>query len=155
MIKEYFIDKDEKAIRGGMINVIITLSILTVTCYGLLFSDVVTKRLVDSSMFIVSFFTASYGIYSFKKHMGDRLGSAENIANIQRGNILPQNPPPPPGQPITQPPTYQPPPVQPVVVPPPPVQPVVAQPIPNPPDTATQPTQPTTEVVVSVSGQGN
>jgi hypothetical protein len=109
MIKDYILDKDDKSVRGSFINGMITISILACTVYGLLFSDLVTVRLEKLATFIIGFFTSSYGLWSLKKHMDSRLNSAENIANIEQGNVLPKTPSPVPGQP-PQPVVYQQPP---------------------------------------------
>ena len=86
MWHEYIIDKNEKTVRGSFVNMTITISILSCTVYGLLFSDVVAARLEKLTTFIIGFFTSSYGLWSLKKHMDDRLDTQQAIEQI-RANV--------------------------------------------------------------------
>ena len=60
-------DNEEKSVRGCFVNLLITVSILSLLVYGILFDVSVVGRLKTLETLIVGFFTASFGIWTVKK----------------------------------------------------------------------------------------
>ena len=60
-------DDQEKSIRGCFVNLAITISILFLIVYGVLFDLHIVERLKTLETLIVGFFTASFGIWTVKK----------------------------------------------------------------------------------------
>jgi hypothetical protein len=60
-------DDQEKSIRGCFVNLLITVSILSLLVYGILFDVHVVERLKTLETLIVGFFTVSFGIWSIRK----------------------------------------------------------------------------------------
>jgi len=60
-------DDQEKSIRGCFVNLLITVSILSLLVYGILFDPHVVERLKTLETLIVGFFTVSFGIWSVRK----------------------------------------------------------------------------------------
>lgn len=65
-------DNEDKTIRGCFVNLLITLTILSMIFYGVVFNAEVVARLKTLETLIVGFFTASFGIWSVKKIMEKR-----------------------------------------------------------------------------------
>ena len=60
-------DSQEKSVRGCFVNLLITLTILTLLTYGILFDIHVVENLKTLETLIIGFFTASFGIWTVKK----------------------------------------------------------------------------------------
>ena len=99
MLKDYFLDSDDKSLRGSAINASITLSIFGVIIYGLLFNDTVVDRINKIGFFILQFFGISFGIWAAKKHMDYRVDQSSPPPPIPMAppppNSIPMAPPPP------------------------------------------------------------
>lgn len=65
--KSYIFNRAEKTIRGSFVNLCITLTILVLVVIGCL-NDEVAARLQKMETLIIGFFTASLGIWSYKKY---------------------------------------------------------------------------------------
>ncbi len=63
----YIFNRREKTVRGSFVNLSITFTILLLVVIGC-FNDVVAERLDKMSTLIIGFFTASLGIWSYKKY---------------------------------------------------------------------------------------
>jgi len=65
-------DREQQTIRGCFVNLLITLSILSLLIYGILFDTRVVERLKTLETLIIGFFGASFGIWATKSVMEDR-----------------------------------------------------------------------------------
>ena len=57
---------DDGSVRGSFVNLIITICVLGLFVYGILFSPEVVGRLKILGTELVGFFTASFGIWAAK-----------------------------------------------------------------------------------------
>lgn len=64
--KSFIFNEEDKSIRGSFVNLCITFTILLLVIIGA-FVDPVAGRLEKMQGLIVGFFTASLGIWSYKK----------------------------------------------------------------------------------------
>lgn len=65
-MKNLFWNAEEKTVRGSAVNLIITLTILTLIVIGA-FVSTVAANLEKLAILITGFFTMSMGIWSYKK----------------------------------------------------------------------------------------
>ncbi|MFA5460197.1 MAG: hypothetical protein WC283_02630 [Candidatus Paceibacterota bacterium] len=63
----YIFNRREKTLRGSAVNLAITITILILVVVGC-FNDEVATRLDKMSTLIIGFFTASFGVWSYKKY---------------------------------------------------------------------------------------
>lgn len=69
-----FWDPTEKSIRGSFVNLLITVSILLLVIYGVLFDPNIVDRLKTLETLIVGFFATSMGIWTTKKILENKNG---------------------------------------------------------------------------------
>ena len=65
-MKNLFYDKKKHTIRGSFVNLVITLTILIVVAIGA-FNQWVAENLEKEATLIIGFFTASMGIWAYRK----------------------------------------------------------------------------------------
>jgi hypothetical protein len=89
---DYFLDKENKSIRGGMINFVITLTYLILAVWAV-FDPNVRGGVLSMSSFLSWFFVASFGIWQTKKIAEVLVSGKDNTVTVDQSTNTVVTPP--------------------------------------------------------------
>jgi len=89
---DYFLDREGKSIRGGMINFVITLVYFILAVWAV-FDPVVRAGVLSMSSFLSWFFVSSFGIWQTKRIAEVLVSGKDNTVTVDRSTNTIVTPP--------------------------------------------------------------